>query len=427
MPQSPLTPLLLSSSLAFLPPVHRNAVVAAQFKSCWRCSSTSLHSSSALRRSLAASQLIDGSMKSLLGPKDVEHITSAPLMDGDREEDDPYIETSQARIVYFVHDEVNMDWSVVVHLKPRDLYDMGGKENDEAYENNEPLIIRAKLRDFFRMKNLLKVAAASSSQDKSAAAASSSQACQQASTNSPIIQPSITSSTNSGTSSRTSSTDPTTSEDSSGARRKRALLAKDVHNLAEGLRIIVNFHKKHASIGEAAGLLAGVRFCFKESDLFAKHFLLQSLSKKWREHRLKLWNEFYDPRFSKTQLIKNVPANIEADQWALIYVRGIKKFDKNKQFLTLQDETGKKVSRVEMWGITHKKKDGSYVNEQAEKIKAHCTQQSVDSTINSPLDALGVVLGKEHLGRVRGLGMGIVPTVAFKNNTTRIFSDELRF
>ncbi|XLU53610.1 hypothetical protein S245_048258 [Arachis hypogaea] len=77
-----------------------------------------------------------------------------------------------------------------------------------------------------------------------------------------------------------------------------------------------------------------------------------------------------------------------------------------------------------MWDITHKKIDGSYVNEKTkeitEKIEAYSSQQAVESTVNSPLDALGVVLGKEHPGRVRGLGMGAVPTVAFKNNTTRI-------
>ncbi|KAL4300383.1 hypothetical protein AHAS_Ahas17G0195400 [Arachis hypogaea] len=77
-----------------------------------------------------------------------------------------------------------------------------------------------------------------------------------------------------------------------------------------------------------------------------------------------------------------------------------------------------------MWDITHKKIDGSYVNENAkeiaEKIEAYSSQQAVESTINSPLDALGLVLGKEHPSRVRGLGMGTVPTVAFKNNTTRI-------
>nr|XP_025695093.1 uncharacterized protein LOC112796725 [Arachis hypogaea] len=50
---------------------------------------------------------------------------SRVIHSGDREEDDPYIEASQARMVYFVNDEVNKDWSVVVHLKPRDSYDMG--------------------------------------------------------------------------------------------------------------------------------------------------------------------------------------------------------------------------------------------------------------------------------------------------------------
>ncbi|RYR20601.1 hypothetical protein Ahy_B03g065785 [Arachis hypogaea] len=44
----------------------------------------------------------------------------------------------------------------------------------------------------------------------------------------------------------------------------------------------------------------------------------------------------------------------------------------------------------------------------------------MDLTGNSPLDALGVVLEKEHPGRIRSLGMGAVPTVAFKNTTTRI-------
>ncbi|XP_057723796.1 uncharacterized protein LOC130939727 [Arachis stenosperma] len=60
---------------------------------------------------------------------------SRVIHSGDREEDDPYIEVSQARMVYFVNDEVNKDWSVVVHLKPKDSYDMGGNEDDEPCEN----------------------------------------------------------------------------------------------------------------------------------------------------------------------------------------------------------------------------------------------------------------------------------------------------
>nr|XP_007134681.1 hypothetical protein PHAVU_010G067100g [Phaseolus vulgaris]ESW06675.1 hypothetical protein PHAVU_010G067100g [Phaseolus vulgaris] len=49
---------------------------------------------------------------------------------GDREEHDPYIEASQDEMVYYVNDEVNKDWKIVVHLKPRDLYDMGEGDNE---------------------------------------------------------------------------------------------------------------------------------------------------------------------------------------------------------------------------------------------------------------------------------------------------------
>ncbi|XP_058787440.1 uncharacterized protein LOC131661819 isoform X1 [Vicia villosa] len=50
---------------------------------------------------------------------------SRSIHTGDREEHDPYIEASQAQMVYYVNDEIDKDWSVVVNLKPRDLYDMG--------------------------------------------------------------------------------------------------------------------------------------------------------------------------------------------------------------------------------------------------------------------------------------------------------------
>jgi len=33
-------------------------------------------------------------------------------------------------MVYFVNDEINKDWTIVVHLKPRDFYDMGEGLND---------------------------------------------------------------------------------------------------------------------------------------------------------------------------------------------------------------------------------------------------------------------------------------------------------
>ncbi|KAI5437988.1 hypothetical protein KIW84_023934 [Lathyrus oleraceus] len=57
------------------------------------------------------------------------------IYNGDREEHDPYIEASQAQMTYYVYDLVNIGWSVVVHLKTRDLYEMGDKIEEEVYEN----------------------------------------------------------------------------------------------------------------------------------------------------------------------------------------------------------------------------------------------------------------------------------------------------
>ena len=68
---------------------------------------------------------------------------------GEREEHEPYIEASQAQMVYYVDDVVNKGWSIAVHLKPRELYEMG--EEEEVYEN-EPYQ-EQELEQFFDLNN----------------------------------------------------------------------------------------------------------------------------------------------------------------------------------------------------------------------------------------------------------------------------------
>ncbi|KAH0669316.1 hypothetical protein KY285_023478 [Solanum tuberosum] len=84
---------------------------------------------------------------------------------------------------------------------------------------------------------------------------------------------------------------------------------------------------------------------------------------------------------------------------------------------------GKDVDRGKMWTKTHKRKDGSYVSEAAreigEKIEEIHRQRPESIVEVSPNDALGIVLGPEHPGRVRGLGLGVVPTMAFKQTSRR--------
>nr|XP_027186794.1 uncharacterized protein LOC113784735 [Cicer arietinum] len=55
---------------------------------------------------------------------------------GEHEDDEPYIKASEAQMVYYVDDEKEQGWSIPIHLKPRDLYDMGG--DDEIMAPIEP-------------------------------------------------------------------------------------------------------------------------------------------------------------------------------------------------------------------------------------------------------------------------------------------------
>ncbi|WVY90756.1 hypothetical protein V8G54_036270 [Vigna mungo] len=71
-------------------------------------------------------------------------------------------------------------------------------------------------------------------------------------------------------------------------------------------------------------------------------------------------------------------------------------------------ETGQLPSRGKLYIETHKKKDGSFVNDAAKDIAV------------SPNDVVGKVLGLEHSGRVRCMGLGAAPTKAFRNTRLRI-------
>ncbi|XP_039682656.1 uncharacterized protein [Medicago truncatula] len=77
-----------------------------------------------------------------------------------------------------------------------------------------------------------------------------------------------------------------------------------------------------------------------------------------------------------------------------------------------------------MWDMTHKRVDGKYVNEEAqkigEKICNHIAENPDAYSEISPNDIVGKIFGKEHSGRVRGMGMRVVPTIAFKHTTTQL-------
>ncbi|XP_052111514.1 uncharacterized protein LOC127742813 [Arachis duranensis] len=88
----------------------------------------------------------------------------------------------------------------------------------------------------------------------------------------------------------------------------------------------------------------------------------------------------------------------------------------------LKDEEEKKqqrrIGRREMFIMTHKKRDGSYINDDARVVGS----QDSSSKEISLTDSLAQVLGKEHLGRVGGLGFGSYSTKIISNTTQQLNS-----
>ncbi|XP_058758963.1 uncharacterized protein LOC131632196 isoform X1 [Vicia villosa] len=273
-----------------------------------------------------------------------------------------------------------------------------------------------------------------------------------------------------------------------GTIKKLRMISKDVKDMSNTLRIIVDFDEFHSPIGEAAGLLAGVcgliatnsvffpigfdkwsnmpgsyfdeqwitfflpRFCFKVHEDLAKRYIEASIGKKWREYRIKLWKASYRPTLSKREIINKKPKEIPPNHWALFveyrlkpetmelckrnqeirknqafsHTCGAKSLARRRHELTI--ETGKTIGRGVMWNMIHKKKDGSYVNAKAmeigQKIDTHINQNHEAASEISPNDVVANIFGRDHPGRVRAMGLGVVPTIAFKHTTTRLHGME---
>ncbi|KAL2321619.1 hypothetical protein Fmac_025998 [Flemingia macrophylla] len=270
--------------------------------------------------------------------------------------------------------------------------------------------------------------------------------------------------------------------DLEGAVKKIKVKVRGVNNLPRGERIIVEFDEVGMAIGEGQGVLAGYcgtlatddnlfsinferwsgktgmpntyflecfkeilqpRFCFRTGEASAERYCKLTLGRKWAAHRQNLWNEFYDPTKTKNEIISNVPTGIDRTQWAHFVTYRLKpetleickknKDNRNKQVIPHTGgskpisrrrhemflETGQLPSRGKLYIETHKRKDGSFVNDAAKAIAEQIEVGLAHSTTNesevSPNDVVGRVLGPEHSGRVRCMGLGAAPTNSFRN------------
>ncbi|MFQ6659063.1 hypothetical protein Gotur_028090, partial [Gossypium turneri] len=102
------------------------------------------------------------------------------------------------------------------------------------------------------------------------------------------------------------------------------------------------------------------RFALEVSDNYVK----KALGKRWRDHKSTLKKEYFKTKTTLKEKLRNVPPRIlrivnELEQAA----------NKNKNSLTqLKLSSGQKVGRLQLFDITHRKKDRSPMTSEAAEI-----------------------------------------------------------
>ncbi|RYR01240.1 hypothetical protein Ahy_B06g080112 isoform B [Arachis hypogaea] len=243
-----------------------------------------------------------------------------------------------------------------------------------------------------------------------------------------------------------------------------------------GRKIILRFNNAKQAIGNEARLLSGVlgllgsyfgKFpiceeswrkittkdkvyneCVKQifhfdedSEGTIKKNILKVMEKFWKETRLRLYNDFFEPTFMTEQNIEHRPPGIDREywRWFLDYRAKAEMKEKCKEsikttiyshwrFEKLCTADGRRVGTT--WGEESieesygsqctKKKDGSYMNDEARAIGERIEeieQQDESSRVLSQNDSIAQVFEKEKPGRVCGVGFGLTPSQLFGLNS----------
>ncbi|PPS05042.1 hypothetical protein GOBAR_AA15622 [Gossypium barbadense] len=182
----------------------------------------------------------------------------------------------------------------------------------------------------------------------------------------------------------------------------------------------------------------------KVSDAYIK----KALGKKWRNHKSSLKKEYFKKPISLEEKLQNVPPGMLRYQWedAVRFWNSKKGEDREqvgtssrqKQKFThtagsrsfacvaqaAEASSGQKVGRLQLFDITHRKKDGTPISSEAseimEKLKDKKAEYEATASTNSSVNfedidnrIINEVLGPERYGRVRFQGSGVNPTQYF--------------
>ncbi|XP_052480489.1 uncharacterized protein LOC128034960 [Gossypium raimondii] len=99
------------------------------------------------------------------------------------------------------------------------------------------------------------------------------------------------------------------------------------------------------------------RFALEVSDTYVK----KALGKRWRDHKSTLKKDYYKTKTTLEEKLQNVPPGMLRYQWE----EAVRFWQSKKGEKLL---SGQKVGRLQLFEITHRKKDGSPMTPEAAEI-----------------------------------------------------------
>uniref|UniRef100_A0A0E0AAQ5 Transposase Tnp1/En/Spm-like domain-containing protein n=2 Tax=Oryza glumipatula TaxID=40148 RepID=A0A0E0AAQ5_9ORYZ len=149
----------------------------------------------------------------------------------------------------------------------------------------------------------------------------------------------------------------------------------------------------------------------------AKDWLLHQLDGKWRQYKSNLKKKYYKANLPMERVLQTKISDQNQENAQNIkhpHTLGRKSFARKRKEL---EHDGVEVDRATFFDECHKTKDGRYVNDATQdKMNEVCmklAEKRVDGQELTEADfeqAMLEVFGKDHSGRVRGMGPTITPT-----------------
>ncbi|XP_057720004.1 uncharacterized protein LOC130934454 [Arachis stenosperma] len=187
--------------------------------------------------------------------------------------------------------------------------------------------------------------------------------------------------------------------DSDGTIKSVKLIVREAMKRPNGRKIVLRFNNTKQAIGDETGLLNGV--LVNEGTI--KKNILKSMENAWKETRLRLYNDCYEPTFTIEQNIERRPPGIDREHWRWFLDYCAKAETKEKCRKNAINRS------KQLYTHTGGSKSFARKMEKEEKIE-EIEQHDESSRVLSQNDSIAQVFGKEKLGGVRGVSFGLTPS-----------------